>query len=307
MATSSLRQYLKGFPLLVRMKRYVWMPFSELARMRRRLWRRWFDPTRGRGTTQLNVLRAFPQFRPYSAGSYEDKSNIAIQTINRTFPSLSSFASSLLRRQSLEIKPIQKFPQSSDELDAAAQIKELLDGYGSDKAAQDYHNLYGPILKDREAITGVLEIGIGTNNTDVVSNMGMNGKPGASLRAFRDYLSNAQVYGADIDKRILFEESRIKTFFVDQRNPDSFEALKQSIPTDLDLIIDDGLHSPDANIATLQFALSKLKTGGWVVIEDIATEAQPIWEVVAALLPANYRSHLLVAEEEMVFAVKRLS
>ena len=306
MTTSSLRQYLKGFPLLVRTKRYVWMQFSELARMRRRIWRRLFDPTRGRGTTQLNVLRTFPQFRPYSAGAYKDKSNIAIQTINRTFPSLSSFSSSL-RRQSLEIKPIKKFPQSNDDLAAAAQIKELLDRYGSDKAIQDYHNLYGPILKDREAIRGVLEIGIGTNNTDVVSNMGTNGKPGASLRAFRDYLSNAQVYGADIDKRILFEESRIKTFFVDQRNPDSFEALRQSIPTDLDLIIDDGLHSPDANIATLQFALSKLKAGGWVVIEDIATEAQPIWEVVAALLPANYRSHLLIAEEEMVFAVKRLS
>ena len=102
------------------------MQFSELARMRRRIWRRLFDPTRGRGTTQLNVLRTFPQFRPYSAGAYKDKSNIAIQTINRTFPSLSSFSSSL-RRQSLEIKPIKKFPQSNDDLAAAAQIKELLE------------------------------------------------------------------------------------------------------------------------------------------------------------------------------------
>jgi hypothetical protein len=78
----------------------------------------------------------------------------------------------------------------------------------------------------------------------------------------------------------------------------------------LDLIIDDGLHSPDANIATLLFGLSRVRSGGWVVVEDIAIEAQPIWEVVAALLPANYRSHLLATQEYQVkalaFAVKRL-
>jgi hypothetical protein len=62
----------------------------------------------------------------------------------------------------------------------------------------------------------LLEIGLGTNNTDVVSNMGSEGVPDASLRAFRDYLPNARIYGAGIDKRILFEESRIKTYFADQ-------------------------------------------------------------------------------------------
>ena len=47
------------------------------------------------------------------------------------------------------------------------------DKYGSDKASgHDYHNIYGPILKKRDAITGILEIGMGTNNTDVVSNIG---------------------------------------------------------------------------------------------------------------------------------------
>ena len=35
-------------------------------------------------------------------------------------------------------------------------------------------------------------------------NMTASGKPGASLRVWRDYFNNAQVIGADIDKRILF-------------------------------------------------------------------------------------------------------
>ena len=33
--------------------------------------------------------------------------------------------------------------------------------------------------------------------------MSINGKPGASLRAWRDYFVNSVVYGADIDKNIL--------------------------------------------------------------------------------------------------------
>jgi hypothetical protein len=290
MATSSLGQYLKR--LLERGKRRLSDPTSN---------------TRNKEATVLNVLTTFPQFRPFSAGSYEQRSLIAIQTINRTFPMLSSLASSL-GYDPLEVKSIKSFPHSSDDLAAAAELGELFDRHGSDKAIQDYHHLYGPILKDREAIKAVLEIGMGTHQTDVVSHM-MNGRPGGSLRAFRDYLINAQVYGADIDASILFEECRIKTFFVDQTKPESFEGVKHAIPADLDLIIDDGLHSPDANIATLLFSLSRVRPGGWVVIEDITMEAQSIWEVVAALLPANYQSHLLKTEgrvKEMVFAVKRL-
>jgi cephalosporin hydroxylase len=147
---------------------------------------------------------------------------------------------------------------------------------------------------------------MGTNNPDVVSNMGAFGKPGASLRAFRDFLPNAKVYGADIDRRILFTEDRIETFFVDQTEPAAFVELDKSIPSDLDLIIDDGLHSPNANIYTMQFALPKIKVGGWFVIEDIALQALPVWEVVAALLPDRYEPYIYRAASTIVFAVKRI-
>ena len=52
------------------------------------------------------------------------------------------------------------------------------------------------------------------------------------------------------------------TALVDQTNPDSFDQLSADIPGFLDLIIDDGLHSTDANLATLLFALAKLRPGG---------------------------------------------
>jgi hypothetical protein len=136
--------------------------------------------------------------------------------------------------------------------------------------------------------------------------MGSNGRPGASLRAFRDYCPNAFIYGADIDKRILFEDERIKTFFIDQTKRSTFEDLLTKLPDNFDLMIDDGLHSPDANIASLEFGLKLVKVGGWVVIEDIASSAISFWHVVSNLLQDNYESHIISADGAIIFAVKRL-
>ena len=33
---------------------------------------------------------------------------------------------------------------------------------------------------------------------------------------WKEYFSNAEIYGADIDKNVLFFENRIKTYHVDQ-------------------------------------------------------------------------------------------
>jgi hypothetical protein len=129
--------------------------------------------------------------------------------------------------------------------------------------------------------------------------------PGASLRAFREYLPNATIFGADIDKRILFQEVRIQTYFVDQTDLDSLEALGKNLPDFIDLIVDDGLHSPNANLAVLAFGLQRLKNRGWLVIEDIPERAVPFWEVVAALLPDRFPCKLVRAEGALVFAVQR--
>jgi hypothetical protein len=135
--------------------------------------------------------------------------------------------------------------------------------------------------------------------------MGAQGMPGASLRAFREYLPKATIIGADVDKRILFQDDRIQTYFVDQTDLRSLESLGKNIPNSIDLIIDDGLHSPNANLAVLAFGLEKLKNHGWLVIEDIPERAVPLWEVVAALLPDTLPSKLLRAEGALVFAVQK--
>ena len=94
------------------------------------------------------------------------------------------------------------------------------------------------------------------------------GNPGASLRAFRDFCPNAEIYGADFDSRILFQENGIQTFYVDQTETDSLEEISKKIGNNFDLMIDDGLHSPNANLHSLKF-LPLLKVGGYAVIEDV--------------------------------------
>ena len=116
----------------------------------------------------------------------------------------------------------------------------------------------------------VFECGLGTNNPNLQSNMTINGIPGASLRVWRDYFKNAQIYGADIDKDILFQEDRIKTYYVDQLNTPSIETMWKNIGiNNFDIIIDDGLHTTDANINLFINSFNKLKKNGIYIIEDV--------------------------------------
>jgi hypothetical protein len=180
--------------------------------------------------------------------------------------------------------------ESADTRDLAALFRK----HGSDKASHDYHRVYGSLLsgrrKDRLAI---LEIGLGTNNIDVPANMWPWGNPGGSLRAFRDWAPNSSVYGADVDRRILFDEERISTFWVDQTDVMCLVGLRSQIDTvRFDLIIDDGLHLPRANFNTLWKLMPLLKNDGVFVVEDIIPSLLPFWRVAQATLP-EYETHLI--------------
>jgi hypothetical protein len=255
----------------------------------------------------LQILESLPLFAPNSAGAANERALLTIQAASQTFPLMLE----VLARTGTKIEnptPITKFADTSEKQAAALRLKELFDQYGSDKGDQHhrYHLLYGALLSSADA-TALLEVGLGTNNVNVVSNMGSLGKPGASLRAFRDYLPGARVYGADVDREILFNEERIATFFVDQTDLDTFSALGEAVPAEFDLIIDDGLHSPNANLATLAFGLDRLKVNGYFLVEDISPDALPIWQVIsAALLPSQYESEVIVTENKLLFLVRRL-
>lgn len=154
-----------------------------------------------------------------------------------------------------------------------ASLAELMTSHGSDKGSGDhnYTSVYEKILNHlvgKEDVN-IFELGIGTNNPNLPSTMGVNGVPGASLRGWRDWFGKANIYAGDIDKNILFTEEKIKTFYVDQRSPESIKELWSNIDEIFDVIIDDGLHELNANYTFISNSHNKLKMGGYFIVEDL--------------------------------------
>ncbi|HEY1797855.1 MAG TPA: class I SAM-dependent methyltransferase [Stellaceae bacterium] len=271
-------------------------------------WRQRETLNRMTNSQKLKTITDFPLFAPASAGSYAQRASLTKEAINQIFPFLVDMIEFPGRQSPPMPLPIEEFVVASTEKTAIAELKQLFDHYGSDKStAHNYHLLYGSILSDRTAAVKLAEIGLGSNDPAIVSNMGAKSAPGASLRAFAEFVPHGSIYGADIDEKILFETDRIKTYFVDQTKPASLKQLSDQLPGNFDLIIDDGLHSPHANIASLTALLPKLKQGGWYVIEDIAEAALPLWQVVSSLLSAGHQSWILrSAQGYLLFVVRRL-
>jgi hypothetical protein len=68
------------------------------------------------------------------------------------------------------------------------ELSSLFDKHGSDKGAHHkYSRVYSRILSTLGHGPVILEIGLGTFDTSVLSNMGSEGKPGASLKALLEY------------------------------------------------------------------------------------------------------------------------
>jgi SAM-dependent methyltransferase len=139
--------------------------------------------------------------------------------------------------------------------------------HGKHNYTQVYSELFSPII---ERASQIFEVGLGTNNTDIPSNMGVGGTPGASLRGWRDYFTNAKIFGADVDRRIIFKENRISTFYLDQLDKSTIDrALSVFEPDSFDFVLDDGLHRFPANKNLHEVASSLVKGGGFYIIEDI--------------------------------------
>jgi len=151
----------------------------------------------------------------------------------------------------------------------------LFDLTHSDKGNRwhQYSRLYYTLMRPlRNTEFNLFELGLGTNNTSIPSNMGAAGVPGASHFAWRLYFKNAQIFGADIDTNILFNQKRLTTFYCDQTNPSSVQGLwNQSALAEkkFHVIIDDGLHLPHANLNFFHYSIHKLEKGGVFIIEDI--------------------------------------
>ena len=165
----------------------------------------------------------------------------------------------------------------------ATELCRIMNEYGSDKGIgrHNYGILYTGLLDgEREKPLKLFELGIGINIARPNTDVGLRGRPGASLYGWRQYLPNANIYAADINHAILFEDDRIRCFYCDQTDAGSVAALwsrPELKDIEFDFIIDDGLHEFEANRVFLEGTYKRLRPGGLMIVEDIRYTDNERW------------------------------
>lgn len=148
---------------------------------------------------------------------------------------------------------------------------ELAEKYGSDKCPQICHTytpFYYELLKDkRQSFKKVLELGIGSKR--MMPTAVEHYQVGASLRMWRDFFPNAQIYGVDKSRSCIFQDDRIETFLMDTKNKHEMERLIFKIGSDIDLVIDDGSHRTGAQLKVAKKLLSLLDKKVIYIVEDV--------------------------------------
>jgi hypothetical protein len=94
---------------------------------------------------------------------------------------------------------------------------------------------------------------------------------GGSLDMWREYLGpRSQLYGVDIDPNCTrFEDATV--FIGDQANRSFWKRFRAETPS-LDVIIDDGGHTVEQQLVTMEELLPRLRPGGVYICEDIHGE-----------------------------------
>ena len=206
------------------------------------------------------------------------------------------------------IKDINEFTNSKE-----GELKELFQKYGSDKFIHGYYKYYSSILSEKSDLD-ILEIGLGTKNPNIPStmffykqDMDFDSTPGSSLRAFRDFVKDSRIYGADIDKDILFEEDNIKTDFVDQLNRETLDSLFIETQKDFDFIIIDGLHHITSDLNSVLSLIKRLKSKSTLVVEDILMIDN--WKVVDFILGKieGYNTHFIKDDGNYMYVIKKIN
>lgn len=129
--------------------------------------------------------------------------------------------------------------------------------YSDKGSSHNYHIVYSHILDGRE-INNFLEVGLFLNELQHTD-----------LNAWASIYPSANIYGADIKREQLFDSGNIKTFYADQSDVASLEALKAEIDVEFDVIIDDASHMYGSTISAFNSLFPAVKSGGVYIIEDV--------------------------------------
>ena len=177
-----------------------------------------------------------------------------------------------------------------------SSLQELAEFFFLDKCNKYLHN-YIPIYEKhlderRNIITNIFEIGIGCIERNQMTHMSKyNYKTGNSLRAWKHYCKNANIYGIDIFEECLFEEPQIKTFICDQSNAAQLQGLMDKINVKMDLIVDDGSHVIEHQVISFMTLEKYLTDDGIYIIEDIWNHHFDQWKQLTCF-PIQYVNYI---------------
>lgn len=156
------------------------------------------------------------------------------------------------------------------------------------KGWHNYTTLYHHIFMHMcDQPVSLFEMGMGTDDVSIPSNMGPQGRFGASLYGWSDYFTHcdSRFYGGDIDSKYNIKSSNMQTFVVDQTSVESLNSLWEKLQnTSFDIILDDGLHKHHANVTMFESSFYKLNPGGIYIIEDIQRNDLELFEKTRAAL-----------------------
>ena len=142
-------------------------------------------------------------------------------------------------------------------------LRKILDECKSDKGSKhSYDKIYEQYFQPiRDLPLNFLEVGIFNGN---------------SIKAWLEYFPNATIYGIDFFDRVnpedieILKHPRVKWLQSDSTIPTLTSVVLESWPNvTFDVIIDDGLHTPEANMKTLQSLMPLLNKSGFYFIEDV--------------------------------------
>ena len=159
-----------------------------------------------------------------------------------------------------------------------ADLAALFSAHGSDKDRNGYSSLYTSLFTPlKQAPIRLLEVGIGTTlpgNSSMKGYMPDSYRPGASLRAWRDFFSYGHIHGMDIQPDCVISEPGITTHLCNSTEEESTQAWINAHPgLEFDIIIDDGSHWDQHQLATLRNLFPLVKPGGFYVIEDVVPDS----------------------------------
>jgi len=172
-------------------------------------------------------------------------------------------------------------------------LLEIYDPTTSDKGTNHSYieHVYEDLFKKyRETANSILEIGT---------------YEGGSLFMWKEYFTNAKIYGLETFKRVDIEDDRITQIIADAYSQITADLFHDNF----DIIIDDGPHCGYSQQCCIELYLSKVKPGGILVIEDISSTE--VLNGLISTIPAGLEfevfdlRHLKGRWDDLVLVIKK--